>query len=187
LGQALTAVKIDLGLIRQRVSDPDALVRINKVSALVSDTIKTVQRLTAQLRPQILEDLGLEAAIEWHTKEFTERFGVKISLNLNLDSELYISPDASLTVFRIMQESLTNIARHSRATHVDIRLSKTNDEIHFSITDNGVGITEKEINSKQSFGLIGMKERAASLGGTLEISNLEENGTEIRMVFPIKL
>ncbi len=187
LGQALTAVKIDLGLIRQRVSDPDALVRINKVSALVSDTIKTVQRLTAQLRPQILEDLGLEAAIEWHTKEFTERFGVKISLDLNLDSELYISPDASLTVFRIMQESLTNIARHSRATNVDIRLSKTSDEIHFSITDNGVGITEKEINSKQSFGLIGMKERAASLGGTLEISNLEENGTEIRMVFPIKL
>lgn len=186
LGQALTAVKIDLGLIKQKISNPEALVRINKVSSLVSDTIKTVQRLTSQLRPQILEDLGLEAAIEWHTKEFAERFGVKISLNLELDSEVYISPDASLTVFRIMQESLTNIARHSKATRIEIQLSRTTDSIHFRVTDNGIGIKADELNSKQSFGLIGMKERAASMDGILEIFNLEGNGTEVLLVFPIK-
>lgn len=185
LGQALTAVKIDLGLIKQKVLDPEALSRITKVSGLVSETIKTVQRLTSQLRPQILEDLGIETAIEWHTKEFAERFGIEVSLNLDLDSTFPISPDASLIVFRIMQESLTNIARHSKATRVEISLNIKNDTIYFSISDNGIGITENEINSRKSFGLIGMKERAASLGGTLKINQKNGKGTEIMLIFPI--
>lgn len=187
LGQALTAVKIDLGLIKQKISNPEALLRLNKVSLLVSDTIKTVQRLTSQLRPQILEDLGLDAAIEWHTKEFAERFGVEVSLDLDLDSVLFISPEASLIVFRIMQESLTNIARHSKASRVEISLSRNSGMINFRISDNGIGITENEINSKKSFGLIGMKERAASLGGTVDINPGKGRGTEIMLIFPVKL
>jgi two-component system sensor histidine kinase UhpB len=184
LGQALTAVKIDLGLIKQNIASPEALLRLTKVSLLVSDTIKTVQRLTSQLRPQIIDDLGLEAAIEWHTKEFAQRFGIEV--NLELDSGLQISPDASLTVFRIMQESLTNIARHSKATKVDIELVRAGAHVHLRISDNGVGITENDLNSKISFGLIGMKERAASLGGSIGISRGKSVGTEILLIFPLK-
>lgn len=184
LGQALTAIKIDLGIIKQSVVDTGALSRINKVSALVGETIKTVQRLTSQLRPQILEDLGLDAAIEWHTKEFEERYNIEISLDL--ESDLSIPPDASLTLFRIMQESLTNIARHSEATKVHLKLNRKGNTIIFKVSDNGIGISESQLNSKKSFGLIGMKERATSLGGTLEISNKQENGTQIKLVFPVK-
>lgn len=184
LGQSLTAIKIDLGIIKQNVTNPESIVRINKVSSLVGDTIKTVQRLTSQLRPQIIDDLGLDAAIEWHTKEFSERFCIKIVLDL--DADITVTPDASLTLFRIMQESLTNIARHSQATRVQISLSKSDDLINFRISDDGVGIKENEIKSKKSFGIMGMKERAASLGGSLEIYNEIGLGTVVMLIIPLK-
>ncbi len=183
LGQALTAVKIDLGLIRHVVPDKDVILKINKVSALVSETIKTVQRLTSQLRPEILDDLGIEETIEWYTKEFANRNGVEILLNIGLD--ISILPVTSLAVFRIMQESLTNIARHSKATKVEIGLNIINDNIYFNISDNGIGITEKELNSKKSFGIKIMKERVVSLGGSFEIYS--ENGTVIKLILPIKI
>jgi signal transduction histidine kinase len=184
LGQALTAVKIDLGIIRQNVSESEVVAKINKVSALIGDTIKTVQRLTSQLRPEILDDLGLEAAIEWYTQEFSQRTGVEVLLNM--DSGLAIAPDISLTLFRIMQESLTNIARHSKATKVEITLKSAGESINFRISDNGVGITENGLKSKKSFGLIGMKERADSLGGTFDIYCENGFGTIIKLVFPLK-
>jgi PAS domain S-box-containing protein len=183
LGQALTAVKIDLGIIRQSVNDSDVVLKINKVSALVSETIKTVQRLTSQLRPEIIDDLGLEAAIEWYTKEFAIRNGVEVFLNI--DSEIDVSPNNSLTLFRIMQESLTNIARYSKATHVEIGLNKNNTSINFTISDNGIGITEDEIKSKRSFGIISMKERAASLGGIFDIFHKNSGGTKIKITLPL--
>jgi two-component system, NarL family, sensor histidine kinase UhpB len=183
LGQALTAVKIDLGIIKQMVSENDVILKINKVSALVGETIKTVQRLTSQLRPEIIDDLGLEAAIEWYTKEFAQRN--KVAVILDMDSGISISPEASLIVFRIMQESLTNIARHSGANRVDIGLLKTGEYINFRISDNGVGITEGQIKAKKSFGIISMKERAASLGGTFEIYRQNDSGTIINLIFPL--
>jgi PAS domain S-box-containing protein len=183
LGQALTAVKIDLGIIKQNVSDSDVLFRINKVSELVRDTIITVQRLTSQLRPQIIDDLGLEAAIEWYTNEFAQRNGLEVILHI--DSGISISPDASLTVFRIMQESLTNISRYAKAGRVDLWLCKSGGNYIFTISDDGIGITENKIKSKTSFGIIGMKERAAALGGSFEIYPGNEKGTEIKIVFPL--
>jgi len=183
LGQALTAVKIDLEIIRQSVSNKEVALKIIKVSALVSETIKTVQRLTAQLRPQIIDDLGIEAAIEWYTKEFSQRNGVEVFLDIL--SGISVSPNASLNIFRIMQESLTNIARHSKASQVEIGLSKTEKSINFSISDNGIGITENEIKSKKSFGIISMKERAASLGGSFDISHEYGCGTKIKLILPL--
>jgi len=183
LGQALTAVKIDLGLIRQKIAEPEVISRLVKVSALVSDTIKTVQRLTSQLRPQILDDLGLDAAIEWHTREFAERSGIEVLLDM--DPDINIPADAALTVFRIMQESLTNVARHAKASQVHISLKPQLDNISMVISDNGVGISDDELNSKKSFGLIGMKERANSLGGTFVITNLPGRGTRIILTFPL--
>lgn len=183
LGQALTAVRIDLGIIKQMISDDKAILKINEVSKLVKNTIITVQRLTAKLRPQIIDDLGLEAAIEWYTKEFAQRN--KIDVYLHLDSARTISPDASLTVFRIMQESLTNISRHAKASRADIWLRNNGDKVIFVISDDGIGITEDQIRSKKSFGIIGMKERAASLGGSFEIYPGKEKGTEIKISVPL--
>lgn len=183
LGQALTAVKIDLGIIKQEVSDKKVISRITKVSELVRNTIITVQRLTAQLRPQIIEDLGLEAAIDWYTKEFAQRNGIVIFLHI--DSGIKISQDASLIVFRILQESLTNISRYAKASRVDILLSRTEYDINFTISDNGIGISDSQIKSKKSFGLIGMKERSASLGGTFKVCRGLENGTIIKISFPL--
>lgn len=183
LGQALTAVKIDLGLIKQNVSDDVVIQKINMVSALVGETIKTVQRLTSQLRPEIIDDLGLEAAIKWYTKEFAQRNGIEI--DLDMDSGISISPEDSLTVFRIMQESLTNIARHSGANRVDIKLIDEDGIINFRISDNGVGITEDSLNSNKSYGIIGMKERASSLAGTCDIYSENGKGTIINLIFPL--
>ncbi len=183
LGQALTAVKIDLGIIKQKVPNKDVALKINKVTALVTETIKTVQRITARLRPEIIEDLGIEAAIQWYTKEFEQRYGVEISLDM--DSEILINPDIALILFRIMQESLTNVARHSKATKVDIGLCKNGDQINFWISDNGIGITKEQIKAKKSFGVMGMMERATSLGGTLDIHSENSRGTVIMLKMPL--
>lgn len=183
LGQALTAVKIDLGIIRQSVSDKEAEGRIIKTAALVSDTIKTVQRITFQLRPTIIDDLGLEAGIDWYTKEFSERNEIEIILNI--DSDIVISSDVSLVIFRIMQESLTNISRHAQASKIEIQLTKKKNNIILLITDNGIGITARQLKLKTSFGIIGMKERADSIGGTLDVYN-HGLGTSTKLVFPLK-
>jgi signal transduction histidine kinase len=184
LGQSLTAVKIDLGIIKKMITNEDVVMKINKVTVLVGDTIKTVQRLTSQLRPDIIDDLGIEAAIEWYTNEFSERTGIAISLDM--DPCINISAYDSLTIFRIMQESLTNIARHSKAIKVDIELCKDESFTSLKISDNGIGITEEQQNSRHAFGLISMKERAASLGGTFEISSKTGNGTTIKISLPLK-
>lgn len=183
LGQSLTAVKIDLGIIKRQVNNEDVVLKINKVSSLVGETIKTVQRITSELRPQIIDDLGLITAIEWHTKEFTER--TKIEISLDLDADILFSPDSSLTLFRIMQESLTNIARHSKATQINIELYTKNNFIFFNILDNGIGISKKQIDAKNSFGLLGMKERTISLGGSFYIGKADKTGTIIKLKLPI--
>jgi PAS domain S-box-containing protein len=184
LGQALTAVKIDLGIIRQGINDNEMKIRINKTEALVSNTIKTVQEITFQLRPKIIDDLGLEAGIEWYTTEFSERNGIEIKLNL--DSDIKFSPDVSLVIFRIMQESLTNVSRHANATQIDIHLFKEGDSIKFVLRDNGIGISDSQLQSKTSFGIIGMRERAKSVGGIINISKTSNGGTSLTLRLPLQ-
>lgn len=183
LGQALTAVKIDLEIIKQQASETIIKEKIQDVKLLVGDTIRTVQRITSQLRPEIIDDLGLEAAIDWYTKEFSKRYGIKIFLDI--DNEIPISNEDSLPLFRIVQESLTNIARHAQATHVEILLNKQGDSIELVIADNGVGITDEQISSKKAFGIMSMKERADALGGKFAISRGDKFGSKILINFPI--
>ena len=183
LGQALTAVKIDLEIIKQHASDTVVKGKLEDVKVLVGETIRTVQRITSQLRPEIIDDLGLEAAIDWYTKEFSQRYGIEVFLDI--ESGISISNDDALPLFRIMQESLTNIARHAQATHIEILLCQQGDFIQFEVTDNGVGITEAKITSKKSFGIMSMKERTASLGGVFKISRRDKFGSKIEILFPI--
>lgn len=184
LGQALTAVKIDLGMIRNSISDQGVVSQINKVTALVGDTIKTVQRITSNLRPDIIYDLGLETALEWYTKEYAERYGKEVTLEL--DPAISFSSEDSLTLFRIMQESLTNVARHSRASKVVIKLCREGDNVIFCISDNGIGITDSQRNAKNSFGIISMNERAASLQAKFDVSSKRGSGTTIKLMIPLK-
>ncbi len=183
LGQSLTAVKIDLGIIRQNTSDKKTVQRIIKLSALVSETIKTVQKITFQLRPSIVDDLGLEAGIQWYTTEFSERNGIEV--NLDIEPDIVISPEISLVIFRIMQESLTNVSRHAKATKIDIQLNESAESVNFVVKDNGIGISENQLNSKTSFGIIGMKERADSVGGKLTIIKNKEGGTSLQLSFSL--
>jgi len=184
LGQSLTAVMIDLAIICNTISDGELSGKINKVSVLISDTIKTVQRLTSQLRPEIINDLGLHVAIECYARDYSQRTLQEVEIKL--DPEIHLSPDASLHIYRILQESLTNIARHAKASYIEIELSQKKDLINFSISDNGVGITDKKLKSIKSFGLISMQERSLSLGGKLEIRSLADIGTTIILTIPKK-
>lgn len=184
LGQALTAVKIDLGILKQKVSEKETIEKIEKIIELVRETIFTVQRLTSELRPQIIDDLGLEAAIEWYTFDFAERN--QLDIFRHIQPGVPLSPSTSLVVFRIMQESLTNISRYAKASRVDIELIENDGDVMFCISDNGKGISEEEINSKKSFGIIGMRERTAALGGSFHISKGNDKGTVVKICFPLK-
>ena len=183
LGQSLTAIKIHLGFLLSKVSDTESVTKINKITSMVSDSITSVRRITARLRPEILDELGLEASLQWYSKEFAERNGIEV--NLTTLPCLDIPADSSLAIFRIIQESLTNISRHAKATRVYISLSKTNESINIRISDNGIGIGKDDIESKTSFGILSMKERARSLGGSFNIYGEIGHGTVITIVIPV--
>jgi len=183
LGQALTAIKIHLGFIKHKINDTELVKKIDKVTALVGDTIASVKRITARLRPEILDDLGLEGAVRWYTKEFAVRNGIEISLTMI--PGIAIPVDFSLNIFRIIQESLTNISRHAKATRVYISLNKTDETLTLRISDNGTGISLTDIESKQSLGIMGMRERSFSIGGTFEIYGEAGHGTVIKIDVPL--
>lgn len=184
LGQALTAVNLDLGIISQQVKDPKVEGQLEKLSMDVIEIIRSVQRITSQLRPQIIEDFGIGEAIKWYITDFKQRTGIEFQKELC--SGIFLEPDTSLTIFRIMQESLTNIARHSKATRVRVKLSVDEDLITFMIADNGIGITEDQKKSPKSFGLLSMKERASSLGGTFDIYRENDYETVVMLNIPLK-
>ncbi|MFC2102133.1 PAS domain S-box protein [Bacteroidota bacterium] len=183
LGQALTAVEIDLGLIKQTISQKKIVGKLNNVLTSIRDIIKRVQQISAYLRPQIIDDLGLVPAIEWYAKKFAQRNGVE--LYSDLDPDIILSHDASLATFRILQESLTNISRHAKATQVDIGLIKTGNYLNLRISDNGIGIPEAKLKAKNSFGLMSMKERARSIGGVFNIYKENKRGTVINLIIPL--
>jgi signal transduction histidine kinase len=183
LGQSLTAIKVHLGFLLQKVSDTETVSKIQKITSMVSDSIISVRRITSRLRPEILDKLGLEASIQYYSKEFAERNGIEVTLT-SLPG-LAIPIDTSVIIFRIIQESLTNISRHARATRVYISLNKSNESVNIRISDNGIGIAKDEIESKTSWGIIGMKERASSLGGSFHIYSEKGHGTVITIVIPV--
>lgn len=171
-----------MGIVRNLTSEKELNQKILKISDIVSDTIKTVQKITSRLRPQLLDDLGIIATIEWFSDEFAMRNGIKVVHYF--DDDIILDSDSSLHLFRIVQESFTNIARHAKASIVTIELKKFKNYILLKIRDNGVGIKDYQLKSSKSFGLIGMKERVAILNGIFKVYSKENEGTNIEIIIP---
>jgi PAS domain S-box-containing protein len=185
LGQALTAIKIDLSsLSRDCPSETQQAKRIASIANVVDQTIKSVRRISTELRPGILDDLGLIAAVEWAAEEFETRTGTKCRLDL-LESDRAIDPDRGTAIFRILQETLTNVVRHANATHVDVRLLKESGSVILEVRDNGRGATEEQLSAPGSLGIRGMRERALLLKGELTIQGLPGEGTTVRVRIPL--
>lgn len=184
LGQSLTALKIDLSWMRKKINplEIELIEKTAVMDGLINDVIVTVRRLSANLRPGILDDLGLAAAIEWQSDEFRKRTGFKCSVNCEEIPNL--SEDKAVALFRIFQESLTNIIKHSNADCVEISLCRKNDIIELIIKDNGRGFSSENLINRGSYGIIGMRERVKSFNGTLDVSG-GEDGVVVHVQIPL--
>jgi signal transduction histidine kinase len=185
LGQSLTALKMDVGWIGRRLPDdtPATLAKLAAMTALIDETVVTVRRIATELRPGVLDDLGLVAALEWQAQEFEHRTGISCALRASVD-DIEADPLLSTAVFRIFQESLTNIARHSGASRVAVTLEHLDPDLILEVHDNGVGIAQADASSGRSIGLVGMRERALLVGGDFSISGAAGAGTAVRVRIP---
>jgi signal transduction histidine kinase len=154
------------------------------MTRLVDNTIDVVRRISAEMRPSVLDDLGLVAAIEWQAGLFRDRTGIAVHCDCPLD-DVDLNQKQSTAVFRIFQEALTNILRHSRATRVDVTMVERGDAFVLTIRDNGRGITEEEKFGQASIGLLGMRERAHLIGGEIDITGIEGEGTTVTVRIPL--
>ena len=158
--------------------------RINGMVEVINTTGSTVQKISSELRPAILDDLGLIAAIEWQAQQFEARTGIVCQFDSSLES-IDLDREKATAVFRIIQEALTNILRHSQATRVTITIEKEDDELIVKVKDNGRGIAESEKVALSSLGLIGMQERAHIIKGRIDITGLPGKGTVVTVRVPI--
>ena len=186
LGQACTAIKMDLALIGRRLNKRHAQLRakISSAMQLVDNMIGTLRRIASELRPQILDDLGLPAALEAQAQEFESRTGIRCSVTLPREP-LTLDADISTAIFRIFQESLTNVARHAHAARVEARLEGENNRLIFQVSDNGRGFDPEEAKAGKSLGLVGMQERALLLNGELKIAGVPGAGTTMTLTIPL--
>jgi PAS domain S-box-containing protein len=191
LGQALTGLKMDVAWIEQRLSRGEngqgrqrLLEKARGMSELIDVTIQAVRRIATELRPGVLDDLGLIPAIEWQVGEFTKRSGIACSLLSNLD-ELEVDRRVATGAFRILQEALTNVARHSQATQVKVRLKTLDGTFHLEVEDNGIGIRGEAKAGGPSLGILGMQERAHLLGGEVLLEGGPSEGTRVRVRLPL--
>lgn len=188
LGQSLTAMKINLSMLHNQIksdSEDNIENEIFEMQKLLDNTIKRMRKLMTELRPEVLDKLGLIEAIEHHLNEFCRQIGLKFALIKNV-ATIELQDSVALAVFRIFQESLTNVARHSKAGKVEITIDKSDTSILMTIEDNGIGIESSMLHCETSFGLIGMKERAAICGGELEISSKQGKGTTVKVIIPLE-
>lgn len=190
LGVGLTCLKIDLsrlgGLIGERLVPRDRAKVDEKVRGMkeqVDSTITSVQRIVAELRPGVLDDLGLVAAIEWQCRDFQRRTGIVCCCTVSHE-DLRVDPEHATAVFRICQEALTNVTRHAQATEVQVRLEDEGIGLLLQVRDNGRGIPQERLADAKSFGLLGMRERAGLLGGDVQINTHEGEGTTILLRVP---
>ncbi len=185
LGQALTALKMDLAWLRKKLP-PGQTGLLEKEAAmtdLVNTTMQSVKRIATELRPGILDHLGLTAAIEWQAEEFEKRHAIPCTVVFD-PREIVLDRERSTAIFRIFQESLTNVARHAKASSVSVFLKRNAGEMTLQIQDDGRGITERQLTDAKSLGLIGIRERALYWGGTFDIRGARNQGTVVTVRMP---
>jgi signal transduction histidine kinase len=185
LGQALTGLKLDIAWMKRRLPrDHDLIAQCGSIIERIDGTLCTVRRIATELRPSVLDQLGLEAALEWQGQEFSVRTGILVDLDVAVGGAK-IPEHLGSSAFRILQESLTNVARHARASRVVIRLALTREELTLEVTDDGVGIPSERLDGTMSLGLVGMRERALACGGELCISGRPTLGTTVLLRIPL--
>jgi signal transduction histidine kinase len=190
LGQALTALKMDLAWLSRRISGESSvsgetlLEKIQAMSDMTDEVIQQVRRISAELRPGVLDDLGLLAAIEWQAQEFERRTRTRCTIHSNLE-EAPLDRELSTAVFRIFQEALTNVARHAGAARVEVRLERSGEALRLEVRDDGKGITPEEARDPRSLGLLGIRERARRLGGAATVEGIPATGTVVRLELPL--
>ena len=185
LGQALTALKIDVGYLREHLegADLDVARKLASMQVLLDGTVAAARRISADLRPLMLDDLGLLAACEWLAHNFTNRTGIACELVVGA-GDLDLPDPHATAIFRVFQESLTNVSKHSEATQVEATLERTDDGIVLTVRDNGRGFSMNDPRRPGSYGLVGLKERALLLGGTVQVESEPGGGTRIEMRIP---
>jgi signal transduction histidine kinase len=191
LGQILTIIKMDVTLLQKKyLSDGQTSAKleaeksIRGIFDLLDNSIRSVRRIATELRPEVLDDLGLKSALEWESEMFQKRTGISCECKVTAE-ELLPEDEKAIAVFRIYQEALTNVARHSNATKVISECLCRNGTLSLRLEDNGQGITEQETQGEKSLGLVGMRERALLIGGTLEIRGVPGKGTSVVLTVPI--
>jgi signal transduction histidine kinase len=189
LGQLLTALKMDLAWLRERLPAGDAEIsaKAEQMSAMLDQTMSSTRRISADLRPLMLDDLGLADAASWLVEDFARRSGVRCEIKVTPEGGFAEVESAIATaVYRALQESLTNIARHSGARNAWVTLAARNGALHFEVEDDGRGIASEELAKTRSLGLKGMRERVSYLGGSLEVSRAPRGGTRLRAQVPLR-
>jgi signal transduction histidine kinase len=191
LAQELTRLKLDISWLKRHLSQPAELVKFEGLqtklagmSELTDTAISSVQRIASELRPVVLDSLGLCAAIEWQARDFESRTAIECRATIP-ETELQLDREPATALFRILQESLTNVTRHASATQVDIELRTEADRLSLRVSDNGRGISRAELANPRSVGLVGMRERATLLGGQCDIRNRPEGGTTVEAQLPL--
>jgi signal transduction histidine kinase len=186
LGQSLTILKMDLSWIKKRIRrlDSDMEAKMKAMSEMIESALDELHAVTAELRPVMLDHFGLAAAIEWQAETFTQHSGIPCRLENN-SFEPDLPKTQATALFRIFQETLTNVLRHAKASEIVVRLEKHGDELYLQIADNGRGITQDEINAPDAFGLLGIRERLYPFGGRVDFDGRPGQGTRVIIHLPM--
>lgn len=178
-GHVLTGLKLDLAFLKNSENPPKIKDKLEEMNEVIDQTINNVRDICSELRPSVLDHFGIISAIEWQAQKFSNRTQIEYRLNKNVEN-IELEENSKIAVFRIFQESLTNIARHSKADFFAVDINFDNKFFYLKIHDTGIGIKQSEINDSKSLGILGMKERAYQIGGEIEISG-NDTGTIIKL------
>lgn len=188
LGQQLTAIQLELNYLEEEIEpgnkEKQLQESVHSMSHLIDNTIQSVQRISTELRPQILDVFGLGEAILWQTQDYQSKTGIHFD-STGVDNEIPLDQDRSITLFRVFQETLTNIFRHAKASKVTIQLFRENDLAILKVRDNGIGIPPDKIKNPKSLGLLGIRERLLAWNGTVSFESLPGQGTTVTVRIPL--
>jgi PAS domain S-box-containing protein len=190
IGQVLTAVRINLHTVQNSYLDDASLPRIEESIVIVDEALGRIRELSLELRPSLLDDLGLAAALRWYVDRYGQRTGIKAEVLTGFEERGRLPRDLETECFRIAQEALTNVARHARATRVCVQLDGGVEKLVLTVTDNGIGFDTENLisgaSSAATLGLRGMRERALAMNGRIEINSSPGAGTQVRATLPLK-